>query len=80
MRSPTENRVLTVASGSSVSMRFKSCENRFVVTPMSVSVKKRSGARKSVFKMSSCRFAPARLIETIQIEQPSRKSEIKAQT
>lgn len=68
-----------MASGSSVSIRFKSCENKFVVTPMSVSVKKRSGARNNVFKMSSCRFAPARLMETIQMEAPSRKSEIKAE-
>lgn len=77
MRWPTEKSVLTVASGSSVSMRFKSCENKFVVTPISVLVEKLSGAQTSVFKISMCRFAPARLIETIQMGAPSRKSEIK---
>jgi hypothetical protein len=40
----TEKTVFNVAFGSSVSIRFRSCENRFVTTPVSVLVKKDSGA------------------------------------
>lgn len=40
----TEKTVFNVALGSSVSIRFRSCENRFVTTPVSVLVKKDSGA------------------------------------
>lgn len=40
----TEKIVFIVAFGSSVSIRFRSCENRFVTTPVSVLVKKDNGA------------------------------------
>lgn len=36
--------MFSVAVGNSVSIRFRSCENRFVTTPVSVLVKKDSGA------------------------------------
>jgi hypothetical protein len=48
----TQKRVLRVDSGSSVSIKFKSWENRFVITPVSVVVKKCNGARISVCRAS----------------------------
>jgi len=76
----TQNSVFNRAFGSSVSIRFKSCENRFVTTPVSVLVKKARGARINVRRVSWWTFAPARLTEMIKIEIPSKSSEIKADT
>lgn len=74
----TQKRVFSSAFGSSVSMRFKSCENRFVTTPLSVAVKKLSGARISVRRASRCKLAPALCTETMKIAMPRRRSDIMA--
>jgi hypothetical protein len=59
-------------------MRFRSWENRFVTTPVSVLVKKASGARMSVCKASRCSRAPARLMDVMSRVMPRRNSAIRA--
>jgi hypothetical protein len=60
-------------------MRFRSCENRFVTTPVSVALKKRSGARTRVRRACWCRLVPARLTDTMNIAMARRASEAMAQ-
>lgn len=71
--------MFSVALGNSVSMRFRSCENKLVTTPVSVVLKKRSGALIRVWRAFWCKLAPAFLMETIQSAMPSRSSDIRAQ-
>jgi hypothetical protein len=59
-------------------MRLRSCENRFVTTPVSVFVKKERGARMRVRKASWCKRAPALFTEETKRIIPRRSSEIMA--
>ena len=75
----TLNIVFDSPFGSSVSIRFKSCENRLVTIPVSVAVKKRSGARISVRRASWWSLAPALFTETMKIVIVRRNSDITPQ-
>jgi hypothetical protein len=59
-------------------MRFRSCENKFVTTPVSVLVKKARGARIRVRNASWCRRAPAFFTEAMKRMMPRRRSEVMA--
>jgi hypothetical protein len=76
----TENRKFSSAFGNSVSTRLRSCENKFVTTPVSVLVKKLKGAPTSVCKAALWMFAPTRCTETIKTTIPSSKSEKSPET
>lgn len=69
--------VLSVASDSSVSIKFRSCENRFVTIPVSVLVKNRSGAWINVRKASWWRLAPARFTAITKSASPTTDRDIK---
>ena len=68
------------AFGSSVSTRFRSCEKRFVTTPVSVATKKDKGAFMSVFKMLQWRVAPAFLMKSMKTATASKSRDTRAQT
>lgn len=54
-------------------MRLRSWEKRFVTTPVSVFVKKESGARIKVCKACWWRLAPAFFTETMKSVIPRRR-------
>jgi hypothetical protein len=59
-------------------MRFRSCENRLVITPVSVVVKKNSGALSSVLRARKWKLAPALFIETMKMAKLRTRADTRA--
>lgn len=59
---------------------FRSCEKRFVTTPVSVATKKDKGACISVFNMLQWRLAPAFFTKSMKTTTASKSRDIRAQT